>query len=56
MIVEQLKYSEVLVEMQLGHQVRDIHGRAYNRTTFIDERREMMQAWADYIDSLRIKS
>lgn len=53
MIVEQLKYSEVLVEMQLGHQVRDIHGRAYNRTTFIDERREMMQAWADYLDGLR---
>ncbi len=53
LIVENLKYPENLVEMQLGHNVRDMHGRAYNRTTFLDERREMMQKWADYLDELR---
>ncbi|MFP3456505.1 integrase arm-type DNA-binding domain-containing protein [Psychrobacter sp. SIMBA_152] len=53
LIVEKLKYPENLVEMQLGHNVRDMHGRAYNRTIFLDERREMMQAWADYLDSLK---
>lgn len=52
LLVEKLKYDEQLVEMQLGHRVRDMHGRAYNRTTFIDERTEMMQAWADYLDEL----
>lgn len=53
LLVEKLKYDEKLVEMQLGHRVRDMHGRAYNRTTFIDERAEMMQRWADYLDELR---
>tara|TARA_R110000765_G_scaffold400036_1_gene494901 strand:- start:1102 stop:2319 length:1218 start_codon:yes stop_codon:yes gene_type:complete len=53
LIVEKLKYPENLIEMQLGHNVRDMHGRAYNRTIFLDERREMMQAWADYLDSLK---
>lgn len=53
LIVEKLKYPENLVEMQLGHNVRDMHGRAYNRTIFLDERREMMQAWADYLDDLK---
>ena len=53
LIIEKLKYPENLIEMQLGHNVRDMHGRAYNRTIFLDERREMMQAWADYLDSLK---
>lgn len=52
LIVEKLKYPENLVEMQLGHNVRDMHGRAYNRTVFLDERRAMMQHWADYLDGL----
>ena len=29
------------------------YGRAYNRTQHLAERRKMMQAWADYLDSLR---
>jgi hypothetical protein len=41
------------VEQQLGHQVKDAHGRAYNRTTFLDEHRAMMQAWGDYLDTLK---
>ena len=54
LIVEKLRYPENLVEMQLGHNVRDLHGRAYNRTVFIDERRGMMQSWANYLDELKI--
>ena len=41
-----------LIEQQLAHVVRDPLGRAYNRTKFIDQRREMMQRWADYLDRL----
>ena len=41
-------------EHQLAHAVRDPNGRAYNRTTHLTERREMMQVWADYLDSLRV--
>jgi integrase len=55
LIVEKLKYPENLVEMQLGHRVRDMHGRAYNRTVFLEERRDMMQAYADYLDELKAR-
>ena len=41
------------IEHQLAHAVRDPNGRAYNRTTHLPERREMMQKWADYLDQLK---
>lgn len=41
------------IEHQLAHAVRDPNGRAYNRTAHLEERRKMMQQWADYLDSLR---
>lgn len=50
---EVLKFPIERIEQQLGHQVRDMNGRAYNRTTYLDERRVMMQAWSDYLDSLK---
>ncbi|WP_218689129.1 site-specific integrase [Psychrobacter sp. BF1] len=53
MMVEQLGISEHLIELQLGHSVRDANGRAYNRVTLMPERRDMMQKWADYLDSLK---
>ena len=53
LMVEQLGISETLIELQLGHNVRDANGRAYNRVTMIDRRRDMMNAWADYLDDLK---
>ncbi len=50
---EKLKVRVEVIEMQLAHKVRDMHGKAYNRTSFMHERIEMMQQWADYLDSLR---
>jgi len=41
------------IEHQLAHSVRDPLGRAYNRTKHLDERRRMMQSWADYLDNLK---
>ena len=41
------------IEHQLAHVVRDPLGRAYNRTAHLPQRREMMQAWADYLDRLK---
>jgi len=52
---EELKYPVHLIEMQRGHRVADMHGRAYNRTEFIEDRRQMMQAWADYLDTIKSK-
>jgi integrase len=42
-----------LIEHQLAHAVRDPLGRAYNRTAHLPERHEMMQRWADYLDTLK---
>jgi integrase len=41
------------IEHQLAHAVRDPNGRAYNRTAHLEERRKMMQLWADYLDKLK---
>ena len=33
--------------------MKDLNGRAYNRTEFVEQRRTMLQAWANYLDTLR---
>lgn len=48
---EVLGFRVDIIEHQLAHAVKDPNGRAYNRTKHLDERRRMMQAWADYLDS-----
>jgi len=50
---EVLGFRPDFIEHQLAHAVRDPNGRAYNRTAHLAERRKMMQAWADYLDSLK---
>ncbi|MBI1363147.1 MAG: tyrosine-type recombinase/integrase [Proteobacteria bacterium] len=41
------------IERQLAHGERNTVRAAYNYAQYMDERREMMQAWADYLDELR---
>ena len=40
------------IERQLAHAPRDQVRAAYNRAQYLDERRRMMQSWADYLDGL----
>jgi integrase len=42
-----------VIELQLAHAERNEVRAAYNRSQRLDERRRMMQAWADYLDGLR---
>lgn len=51
---ERLDYPAEVIEQQLAHAVPDTLGRAYNRTRFLQQRQEMMQAWADYLDRLKM--
>jgi len=53
MLEDELGYEEKTAERQLAHKGKDPHRGAYDRTKHLDKRREMMQAWADYLDSLR---
>jgi hypothetical protein len=54
LLAEQLGVDEAVIKAQLAHAVRDALGRAYNRTEFIEQRRRMLQTWADYLDKLRM--
>lgn len=53
MLAERLGIDEAVIEAQLAHSVKDSLGRAYNRTEFVDQRRAMLQTWADHLDKLR---
>lgn len=53
MLAERLNVDEAVIEAQLAHAVKDPLGRAYNRTEFLEQRRKMLQTWADYLDKLR---
>jgi len=50
---QELHIEPHYIEHELGHQVLDPNGRAYNRATFLPERRLMLQSWADYLDDLK---
>jgi integrase len=50
---EELGYRIEWIECQLAHAVKDANGRAYNRTTYLKQRKDMMQHWADYLDNLK---
>jgi integrase len=50
---EKLQERIDIIEAQLAHQVADALGRAYNRTSFLKERRELMDRWGEYLDGLK---
>jgi integrase len=52
-MLEVLKMPDQYIELQLGHKVRDPNGGAYNRVKYLEDRKIMMQTWADYLDTLR---
>lgn len=52
-LLHELGWPHEQIELQLAHQERDQVSAAYNWATYLPERRKMMQAWADHLDSLR---
>lgn len=52
MAAERLDIAPAVIEAQLAHAVADPLGRAYNRTQYLAQRRELMARWADYLDRL----
>lgn len=51
-IKERLGYRHEVVDRQLSHQSGDAYGEAYDRAEFKEERKKMMQHYADYLDSV----
>ena len=52
---ERLGVDIDVLEAQLAHAKKGDVAKAYDRTTFDDQRREVMQTWADYLDNLRME-
>ncbi len=51
--LHELGWRSDLIEMQLSHAERNEVKSAYNYAEYVDDRRKMMQAWADYLDGLK---
>lgn len=52
-IKQELGYRHEVVDRQLAHVPKSKIDRAYDRARFLEERKKMMQSWADYIDSIK---
>lgn len=51
--LNELGWNPELIERQLAHAERNKVRAAYNRAQYIEDRHNMMQAWADYLDNLK---
>jgi integrase len=51
-LLNEMNYSPDWIEAQLAHGSRDSVRASYNHARYLPQRREMMQAWADFIDGL----
>lgn len=52
-IKQELGYRHEVVDRQLAHVPKSKIDRAYDRARFLEERKKMMQEWADYIDEIK---
>jgi integrase len=53
--LNEMGWDPDLIELQLAHADRNEVRAAYNRAQRLVDRTRMMQAWADYLDSLLVK-
>ncbi len=54
--LHEMGWDSRLVEMQLAHAERNKTKAAYNHAQYLPERREMMQAWADWLDAVEAEA
>lgn len=52
LMVERTNISPDVIEAQLAHGKSGPLGAAYDRAEFMEQRRQMMRTWADYLDKL----
>jgi integrase len=51
-ILNEMGFKADVIERQLAHAERNKVRAAYHRSEYLDERRKVMQVWADYLDEL----
>ncbi|NKF24523.1 tyrosine-type recombinase/integrase [Solimonas marina] len=52
-LLAEMGWKPDAIERQLSHKAAGPLGAAYDRAAFLEERKAMMQAWADYLDTAR---
>ena len=52
-LLNEMGWHRDAIERQLAHAEKDGVRAAYNRAEHLPERRQMMQAWSDYLDALK---
>ncbi len=52
-IKEKLRYRHEVIDLQLAHAKGNKVDAAYDRAQFIEDRVQMMQRWADYLDKVK---
>ena len=52
-VLNETGFRPEVIERQLAHAERNKVRAAYNRSQYLAARREMMQWWADHLDTLR---
>ena len=53
-LLHELGFHSDLIELQLSHKVHSSVAASYNFATFLDERRDMLQFWSDFLDELKL--
>lgn len=51
--LHEMGWKSEIVEFQLAHADRNKVRGVYNRAEYLEDRKRMMQAWADYLDALK---
>lgn len=51
--LNEMAYPPDWIETQLAHQDTNAVRRTYNHARYLDDRRAMMQGWADWLDAIR---
>jgi len=52
-LLHEMGWPPEVIELQLAHRQRNQVAAAYNRSARLDERKAMMQQWADYLGNLK---
>jgi integrase len=55
-LLNELRFDSALIELQLAHVKSDKVAGIYDRSQRLGDRIKMMQAWADYLDTLRAEA
>ncbi|WP_272545879.1 integrase arm-type DNA-binding domain-containing protein [Burkholderia cepacia] len=54
--LHEMGWKDEVIEMQLSHKDKDRTRSTYNHAKYLPERREMMQAWANWLDDIEAEA